>query len=117
MVESALINTLLGCLAGTLAGIMPGTGLLVALVCAYPYLITLDLIGILCFYIGLANLAQFTGSVTAIYFGVPGETNSVPSVVEGHALSKKGNCRYKFVECCGWDINTFVISKFLSTVR
>ncbi len=90
MVESALINTLLGCLAGTLAGIMPGTGLLVALVCAYPYLITLDLIGILCFYIGLANLAQFTGSVTAIYFGVPGETNSVPSVVEGHALSKKG---------------------------
>ena len=90
MVESALINTFLGCFGGTLAGWMPGTGLLVALVCVYPYLITLDLIGILCFYIGLANLAQFTGSITAIYFGVPGETNSVPSVIEGHALSKQG---------------------------
>ena len=90
MVESALINTLLGCAAGTIAGLLPGTGLLVALVCVYPFLISLDLIGILCFYIGLANLAQFTGSVTAIYFGVPGETNSVPCVIEGHALSKQG---------------------------
>ena len=90
MVESALINTLLGCAAGTIAGLLPGTGLLVALVCVYPFLISLDLIGILCFYIGLANLAQFTGSVTAIYFGVPSETNSVPCVIEGHALSKQG---------------------------
>ena len=90
MVESALINTLLGCLAGTIAGLMPGTGLLVALVSLYPFLINLDLIGILCFYIGLANVAQFTGSVTAIYFGVPGESNSVPCVIEGHALSKQG---------------------------
>ena len=90
MVESALINTLLGCATGALAGLLPGTGLLVALVSVYPYLIQLDLISMLCFYIGLANVAQFTGSVTAIYFGVPGESNSVPCVTEGHALFKQG---------------------------
>jgi len=56
----------------------------------YPYLINLDLIGLICFYIGLANLAQFTGSVTAIHFGLPGEANSVPAVIEGHALAKQG---------------------------
>ena len=90
MVESALINTLLGCTVGTIAGLLPGTGLLVSLVAVYPYLIQLDLISMLCFYIGLANVAQFTGSVTAIYFGVPGESNSVPCVTEGHALCKQG---------------------------
>jgi len=90
MVESALINTLLGCIMGTFAGLIPGTGLLVSLMIVYPYLLGLDLISLLCFYIGLANLAQFTGSVTSIYFGIPGESNSVPAVIEGHALAKKG---------------------------
>ena len=89
--ESALINTLLGCLAGGLAGIIPGTGLLITLMIAYPYIIGLDLINILCFYIGLANVAQFTGSVSAIYFGVPGESNSIPAVIEGHKLAKQGH--------------------------
>ena len=77
MVESALINTILGCLVGSVAGLIPGTGLLVSLMVMYPYLINLDLIGLICFYIGLANLAQFTGSVTAIHFGLPGEANSL----------------------------------------
>ena len=90
MVESALINTILGCLVGSVAGLIPGTGLLVSLMVMYPYLINLDLIGLICFYIGLANLAQFTGSVTAIHFGLPGEANSVPAVIEGHALAKQG---------------------------
>ena len=90
MVESALINTLLGCLVGGVAGLIPGTGLLISLLAMYPYLLHLDLIGLLCFYIGLANVAQFTGSITAIHFGVPGESNSVPAVLEGHALAKQG---------------------------
>ena len=90
MVESALINTLLGCLVGGVAGLIPGTGLLISLLAMYPYLLHLDLLGLLCFYIGLANVAQFTGSITAIHFGVPGESNSVPAVLEGHALAKQG---------------------------
>jgi len=91
MVESALLNTLLGCAMGSIAGLIPGTGLLVSLMIVYPYLLGLDLINLLCFYIGLANLAQFTGSITAIHFGIPGESNSVPAVIEGHALAKKGH--------------------------
>lgn len=90
MVESALINTLLGCTIGAFAGLIPGTGLLVSLMIMYPYLLTLDLINLLSFYIGLANLVQFTGSVTAIHFGLPGESNSIPAVQEGHGLAKQG---------------------------
>lgn len=85
-----LLYTLIGCMAGTVAGIIPGTGLLVTLLILYPMLIQLDLISLLCFYIGLANVAQFTGSVTSIYFGIPGESNSVPAVIEGHRLSRQG---------------------------
>ena len=90
MVEPFL-NTLLGCAMGSIAGLIPGTGLLVSLMIVYPYLLGLDLVNLLCFYIGLANLAQFTGSVTAIHFGIPGESNSIPAVIEGHALAKKGH--------------------------
>lgn len=90
MVESALINTLLGSLLGAIAGMVPGSGLLVSLLLVYPYLVSLDLVSLLCFYIGLANLAQYTGSITAIHFGIPGESNSLPAVIEGHALSKQG---------------------------
>lgn len=77
-------------MVGSIAGLIPGTGLLISLMAMYPYLLHLDLVGLLCFYIGLANLAQFTGSVTAIHFGVPGESNSVPAVIEGHALAQQG---------------------------
>lgn len=91
MVESVIANTLLGCVIGTFAGFIPGTGLLVSLMLMYPYLLTLDLISLLSFYIGLANLVQFTGSVTAIHFGLPGESNSVPAVQEGHGLAKQGH--------------------------
>lgn len=91
MVESVLINTLLGSILGSIAGLIPGTGILISLMLAYPYLLNLDLISVLCFYIGLSNLAQFTGSITAIHFGVPGESNSIPSVIEGHALAKQGH--------------------------
>lgn len=90
MVESVIFNTLLGCLIGSFAGLIPGTGLLISLMLMYPYLLTLDLISLLSFYIGLANLVQFTGSVTAIHFGLPGESNSIPAVQEGHALAKQG---------------------------
>ena len=89
MVESAIINTLLGSMLGAVAGMVPGSGLLVSLLLVYPYLVSLDLVSLLCFYIGLANLAQYTGSITAIHFGIPGESNSLPAVIEGHALSKQ----------------------------
>ena len=81
MVESAIINTILGCLVGSVAGLIPGTGLLVSLMVMYPYLINLDLIGLICFYIGLANLAQFTGKLDG---KSRGSTSLSNTVVPGH---------------------------------
>ena len=97
MFESFLFNTLLGCLLGSVAGLIPGAGITITLMIAYPYLLGLDLLPLLGFYIGIANLAQFTGSITAIYFGMPGEANSIPAVHEGYALNKQGKAHQAIV--------------------
>jgi putative tricarboxylic transport membrane protein len=37
----------------------------------------------------LASMVQFTGTIPAIYLGVPGETNSLPAVIEGTKFNKR----------------------------
>ena len=113
MVESAIINTLIGCGVGALAGLIPGTGLLVSIMIMYPYLVDLGLIDLLCFYIGLSNLAQFTGSITAIYFGIPGEANSLPAAQEGYALYKKGHGQSAIIGTSLSSITAGIITLFL----
>ena len=37
----------------------------------------------------LASMVQFTGTIPAVYLGVPGETNSLPAVIEGTKFNKR----------------------------
>ena len=88
-----LIAVVLGLLAGTITGVIPGAGVTVAMIVATPLLLGFDVMQLLLFYMSLASMVQFTGTIPAVYLGVPGETNSLPAVIEGtkfnkHKLSK-----------------------------
>ena len=85
-----LIAVLLGIVAGTVTGVIPGIGVLVAMVVCTPLLLSMDIISLLLFYMSLASMVQFTGTVPSVYLGVPGETNSLPAVIEGTKHTKKG---------------------------
>ena len=85
-----LIAVLLGVVAGTVTGVIPGIGVLVAMVVCTPLLLSMDIISLLLFYMSLASMVQFTGTVPSVYLGVPGETNSLPAVIEGTKHTKKG---------------------------
>ena len=84
-----LIAVSTGLLAGTITGIVPGAGVTVAMVLATPLLMSYDVIQLLLFYMSLASMVQFTGTIPAVYLGVPGETNSLPAVIEGTKFNKR----------------------------
>ena len=79
-----------GIVVGTIAGILPGIGVLVSMVICTPLLLHMSVIELLLFYMSVASMVQFTGTVPSVYLGVPGETNSLPAVIEGTKHTRKG---------------------------
>ncbi len=84
-----LIAVSTGLIAGTITGLVPGAGVTVAMVLASPLLMSFDVIQLLLFYMSLASMVQFTGTIPAVYLGVPGETNSLPAVIEGTKFNRR----------------------------
>ena len=84
-----LLAVSMGLVAGTITGIVPGAGVMVAMIVAMPLLVSFDIIQLLLFYMSLASMVQFTGTIPAVYLGVPGETNSLPAVIEGTKFNKR----------------------------
>jgi putative tricarboxylic transport membrane protein len=84
-----LIAVSTGLFAGTITGLVPGAGVMVAMIVSTPLLMHFDIIQLLLFYMSLASMVQFTGTIPAVYLGVPGETNSLPAVIEGTKFNKR----------------------------
>jgi putative tricarboxylic transport membrane protein len=90
MLIEVLPVLLLGCIAGIIAGFIPGVGVFVTMTLLYPWLLSMDGIQLLTFYVALASTTQYIGSISATVFAVPGETSSLPAVKEGHAMFLQG---------------------------
>ena len=85
---SNLLYTLAGVGAGTVAGLVPGVGVLASLLIFYPFIYQAEIAHLLLFYVGLAATVQFTGTIPSILLGVPGENNSIPAVIEGNKFRR-----------------------------
>jgi len=82
-----LINpATIGILAGLISGCIPGIGNFAALLILFPYLINLEPIQIIILYTSLTTISQYIGSIPAITFGIPGESSSMPAVIESRKL-------------------------------
>jgi putative tricarboxylic transport membrane protein len=79
-----------GCLVGTLVGVLPGLGPLATLAMLLPITFTLDPTGALIMLAGIYYGAQYGGSTTAILVNMPGEASSVVTCLDGHQLAKQG---------------------------
>lgn len=80
----------LGALFGTLVGVLPGVGPLVTIAVLLPVTFTLEPTGALIMLAGIYYGAQYGGSTTSILLNVPGETSSVVTCLDGHAMAKQG---------------------------
>ena len=82
-----LINpAFIGILSGLISGCIPGIGNFATLIIIFPYLINLEPLQILILYVALTTISQYIGIIPAITFGIPGESSSVPAVIESRNL-------------------------------
>jgi len=80
----------LGCLVGTLIGVLPGVGPVATIAMLLPITFNLDPTGSLIMLAGIYYGAQYGGSTTAILVNIPGEATSVVTAIDGHEMAKKG---------------------------
>jgi putative tricarboxylic transport membrane protein len=85
-----LLLCFVGCLLGTLIGVLPGIGPLPTMAMLLPITFKLEPTGALIMLAGVFYGAQYGGSTTAILMRLPGETSSLVTVLDGHALAQKG---------------------------
>lgn len=85
-----LFYAFIGCLFGTLVGVLPGIGSLATIAMLLPFTFGLPPVTGLIMLSGIYYGAQYGGSTTAILVNLPGETSSVVSCIDGHQMARNG---------------------------
>ncbi len=80
----------LGCLVGTLIGVLPGVGPIATIAMLLPITFGLPPVGALIMLAGIYYGAQYGGSTTAILVNLPGEATSVVTTLDGHQMARQG---------------------------
>jgi len=80
----------LGCLVGTLVGMLPGIGPLAGISILLPLTFGLDATKAIVMLAGIYYGSQYGGSTTSILLRIPGEASSVMTCIDGNAMAKKG---------------------------
>ena len=85
-----LLYAFVGCLLGTLIGVLPGLGPLATIAMLLPVTYGLEPVSALIMLAGIYYGAQYGGSTTAILVNLPGESSSVVTVIDGYQMARKG---------------------------
>jgi putative tricarboxylic transport membrane protein len=85
-----LIYAFVGCLLGTLIGVLPGIGPVATIAMLLPATYALPPVAALIMLAGIYYGSQYGGSTTAILVNLPGESSSVVTVIDGHQMAKQG---------------------------
>lgn len=87
---SNLFYAFLGCLLGTLVGVLPGLGPLATIAMLLPFTFDLDPTAALIMLAGIYYGSAYGGSTTAILVNLPGETSSVITMIDGNKMARNG---------------------------
>ena len=79
-----------GALIGTLIGVLPGLGPTATVAMLLPLTFHLPPVGALIMLAGIFYGSQYGGSATAILVNLPGESSSVVTCLDGHAMARQG---------------------------
>ncbi|MEJ5358824.1 MAG: tripartite tricarboxylate transporter permease [Desulfobacterales bacterium] len=85
-----LLFALIGCIAGTLVGVLPGLGPTAAIAMLLPLTTLLDPAPAIIMMAAIYYGAMYGGSTTSILVNIPGEASSVPTAIEGYQLTLQG---------------------------
>lgn len=85
-----LLYCLLGAVAGTLVGILPGLGPIAGIALLIPVTFGINPTSAIIMLCGIYYGAMYGGSTTSILLNVPGETASVITCIDGYQMARKG---------------------------
>jgi putative tricarboxylic transport membrane protein len=80
----------IGCVVGTLVGVLPGIGPLSGISILLPITFGLDATKAIVMLAGIYYGSQYGGSTTSILMRIPGEASSVMTCIDGYAMALKG---------------------------
>jgi putative tricarboxylic transport membrane protein len=80
----------IGVFLGTLIGVLPGIGPVATVAMLLPLTFNLNPATSMIMLAGIYYGAQYGGSTTAILVNIPGESSSVVTTIDGHAMAKQG---------------------------
>jgi putative tricarboxylic transport membrane protein len=86
----AIAFMLLGIVLGFWVGLLPGLGGATTLALMLPFIYTMQPVEAFAFLLGMHAVTATTGDMTSVLFGVPGEAASAATILDGHAMAKKG---------------------------
>jgi putative tricarboxylic transport membrane protein len=85
-----LLYCFIGCLGGTLVGVLPGLGPMTTIAMLLPLTFSLPPTAAMIMLAGIYYGAQYGGSTTSILVNLPGETSSVVTCIDGYQMARQG---------------------------
>jgi putative tricarboxylic transport membrane protein len=86
----ALSFMLIGIALGFWVGLLPGLGGGTTLALMLPFVYRMEPVQAFAFLLGMHAVVATTGDITSILFGIPGEGTTAATILDGYAMSKKG---------------------------
>ena len=81
---------LIGIGIGFIVGILPGLGGSATIALMLPFVIKMKPVEAFAILLGMASVLGTTGDITSVLFGVPGEATAAATILDGHAMARKG---------------------------
>ena len=85
-----LLYAFIGCMLGTLIGVLPGIGPVATIAMLLPATYALPPVAALIMLAGTYYVAQYGGSTTAILVNLPCESSSIVTCIDGYQMARKG---------------------------
>ena len=85
-----LIFAFLGCLLGTVIGVLPGIGPVAGVALLIPLTLNMDPTGSIIMLCAIFYGTAYGGTVTSVLLNTPGEAASAITTIDGHAMTKMG---------------------------
>jgi putative tricarboxylic transport membrane protein len=85
-----------GVLIGLAIGCIPGLGGVVGLAVLIPFTYNMDSFSAFALLLGMAAVTTSSDLIPAVLFGVPGTVGAAATVIDGHAMARKGEAGRAF---------------------
>jgi putative tricarboxylic transport membrane protein len=91
-----LMLLFVGVIIGLAIGVLPGLSGIVGLAMLIPFTYNLDEYTAFALLLGMAAVITSSDFITAVLFGVPGHVGAAATVIDGHAMARKGEAGRAF---------------------